>query len=238
MLVAATICPHPPALVPAVESGAAGELDELRDVCLDSVRRLVNDVDHVIAIGGGSEPGEWDASVGGHLRAFGVDVEFGGDDRLLPLSLTIGSFLLDEIGWSRTRRSFVAVTDAMSAMQCAEAGATLLHNARDSRLGLLVMGDGSAKRTRTSPGYLDERAIGYDDVVVNALEKADVDALLALTPDLARELWVAGRPAWQVLAGAARSASEDGTTVTAQVSYDGAPYGVGYVVADWAFSGR
>jgi hypothetical protein len=97
------------------------------------------------------------------------------------------------------------------------------------------MGDGSAKRSPTSPGYVDDRAGSYDHGVVSALEKADLDALLALTPELARDLWVAGRPAWQVLAGATRSAYPAGVRVATRVRYDDAPYGVGYWVVDWTF---
>ncbi len=53
------------------------------------------------------------------------------------------------------------------------------------------------------------------------------------TPELGRELWVAGRPAWQVLAGAGRAAYDAGRVVQATVRYDDAPYGVGYAVVDW-----
>jgi hypothetical protein len=42
-------------------------------------------------------------------------------------------------------------------------------------------------------------------------------------------LWAAGRAPWQVLAGAAGD-----SPVKAQVLYEGAPYGVGYVVATWS----
>jgi hypothetical protein len=42
------------------------------------------------------------------------------------------------------------------------------------------------------------------------------------------QLWVAGRPAWQVRAGAALGGRWD-----AQVTYAAQPYGVHYVVATW-----
>jgi hypothetical protein len=83
---------------------------------------------------------------------------------------------------------------------------------------------------------VDERAIDYDDRIVNALDKGDCDTLLDLTPELARELWVAGRPAWQVLAGAGRAAKDAGGSLHGEVRYDDAPYGVGYAVVDWTFS--
>ena len=235
MLVAATVCPHPPVLVPVVASGAAADLADLRRICHESVRRLADTrPDRIVVVGGGSTPGEWSGHAGGSLAAYGVDVSFGGEDMGLPLSLTVGCHLLDEAGWPAGRRGFVAVSDATEPRECAVIGSRLVAGA--DRVALLVMGDGSAKRTLTSPGYFDERAIGYDDRVVNALDKGDCDALLELTPELAQELWVAGRPAWQVLAGAGRAAYDAGGTVQATVRYADAPYGVGYTVVDWLVS--
>lgn len=231
MLVAAAVCPHPPTLVPAMAGGAAGELDSLRAVCLDAVRRLCTFDADIVVVGGGSTAGEWDGTAGGSLRTFGVDVAFGGGDPVLPLSLTVGAYLLDEVRWPHQRRRYVAVTDATSPDDCAAIGADLAHG--DRPLTALVMGDGSAKRTTTSPGYVDYRAIGYDRDVLAALEGVDVDALLGLQPRLAGELWVAGRPAWQLLAGAARAAHAGGASVQTQVRFDDAPFGVGYAVVDW-----
>jgi hypothetical protein len=94
--------------------------------------------------------------------------------------------------------------------------------------GLLVMGDGTACRSVAAPGYLDERAEPYDAAVAAALRDADPDALLALDPALDDALLVGGRAAWQVLAGAARGGTWHGA-----LTYDAAPYGVGYLVATW-----
>lgn len=231
MLVAATVCPHPPVLVPAVANGAAHDLEDLRVTCLDAVRWLASLGADVVVVGGAAESGEWDSSAGGSLRAFGVEVSYGGPEPVLPLSLTIGAFLLDQVGHARAPRRYVAVADGTSAKECAAFGAELVTGERP--VALLVMGDGSAKRTTTSPGYFDERAVPYDAAVVAALEKADTEALLTLTPGLADQLWVAGRPAWQVLAGAAQAAGDDGASVSAVVQYDEAPYGVGYAVVEW-----
>lgn len=91
------------------------------------------------------------------------------------------------------------------------------------------MGDASACRTLKAPGYLDERAAGFDAEAARALGTADVDALKALDVELAQELKVAGRAPWQVLAGAAEGAGLAGALL-----YDEAPYGVGYIVAAWS----
>jgi aromatic ring-opening dioxygenase LigB subunit len=96
------------------------------------------------------------------------------------------------------------------------------------RVGLLVLGDGSACRTVKAPGYLDERAEPFDAELARALGAADTEALAGLDAELCRQLLVEGRAPWQVLAGAARGAGLGGT-----LRYADAPYGVGYFVASW-----
>ena len=91
---------------------------------------------------------------------------------------------------------------------------------------MLVLGDGSARRSVSAPGHLDERAVPFDDEVVRAVRDGDLAALAALDPGLAHELMVTGRPAWQVLCGALGP----GRPVT-EVLYAGAPFGVAYLVA-------
>jgi hypothetical protein len=90
------------------------------------------------------------------------------------------------------------------------------------------MGDGSARRGVTAPGYADERAEPFDATVAEALAKGDSDALLALDPALATDLMVAGRAPWQVLAGAAAGRAWRG-----DLRHADAPYGVAYFVASW-----
>ena len=65
------------------------------------------------------------------------------------------------------------------------------------------MGDGPARRARAAPHAADPEADRYDDQVAGALAAADPAALAALDPREDRPLEVAGRAAWQVLAGAA-----------------------------------
>jgi aromatic ring-opening dioxygenase LigB subunit len=94
------------------------------------------------------------------------------------------------------------------------------------RTALLVMGDGSARRSLKAPGYLDPRAAGFDAEVERAVRAGELGALLRLDQALARDLMVTGRPAWQVLAGAMRDLAP-----AAEVLYRGAPFGVAYLVA-------
>ncbi len=59
-------------------------------------------------------------------------------------------------------------------------------------------------------------------------------ALLAIDPALADDLWVAGRPAWQVLAGALLASPGPWFSRIALAS---APLGVGYVVVQLESAG-
>lgn len=107
---------------------------------------------------------------------------------------------------------------------------------------VLVVADGSARRTEKAPGHLDPRSHEVDDVIVAALRGAadgDLDRLLDLDPGLCADLLVAGRAPLQVLAAAAGASVEAGEgpaygtfeVVTCEVSD---PFGVLYVVAHLA----
>ena len=94
--------------------------------------------------------------------------------------------------------------------------------------GLLVMGDGSARRDGRSPEPPDPRAAPYDATVAGALRSGDPAALRALDPALGSQLLAAGAPAWRA-AGQLRAGARYG----AQLLYARAPYGVAYLVASW-----
>jgi aromatic ring-opening dioxygenase LigB subunit len=93
-------------------------------------------------------------------------------------------------------------------------------------VALLVMGDGSARRSRRAPGHLDERSEAFDAEVERAVRDGDLGALLAIDAQLARDLMATGRAAWQVLAGAV-----DGKAPAATIRYRDDPFGVAYLVA-------
>ncbi|MFE0653136.1 class III extradiol dioxygenase subunit B-like domain-containing protein [Streptomyces sp. NPDC059534] len=147
--------------------------------------------------------------------------------RPLPASLAVGAWLLGRTGWADAPIEGLGVEEAATPDVCAALGRGLADSAR--RVALLVLGDGSACRTVKAPGYLDERAEGFDAEAARALGTADVAALLALDTELAYELKAAGRAPWQVLAGAAEGAGLDG-----RLLFEDAPYGVGYFVAAWS----
>ena len=200
-------------LVPEVNAGA-DDLAALRKSCDAAVETvLTHEPDRVVVIGSGSLTDDLDESAGGTFTDFGVDLHVGGHTDELPLSLTVGAWLLARAGWVGPRTYSTGTPDA------------------EGRVALLVMADGSAKRTTESPGYFDERAIAYDDHIAAALATGDADTLADLDLDLATELWAAGAPALKSLGEMAKDA-----TITAQLRENVAPFGVGYWVADWSFS--
>ncbi|NJP47541.1 class III extradiol dioxygenase subunit B-like domain-containing protein [Actinacidiphila epipremni] len=246
MLVAAAVCPCPPLLVPDVAAGAAPELDVLRAACADAVGLLAaSRPDVLVAVGPAEHSGRgvFPAGTPGSFRPFGVALDVrlgrapeegegaaegpaaaGGPVRALPPSLAVAAWLLR--GWNGGPVTGLGVGERLEPERCTAEGRTLAASA--SRVAMLVMGDGSASRTVKAPGYLDERAVGFDASVAAALAAADTEALARLDQELAGELGAAGRAPWQLLAGAAAGAG-----LTGELLYDAAPYGVGYFVATW-----
>lgn len=243
MLVAAAVCPCPPLLVPEVAAGAAPELDAARAACTDAIGVLAaSRPDRLVVVGPAGARGQGPHPQGarGSFRGLGVDVDVrlgtadpqegaAPEDGLpgLPVSLAVAGWLLQRARWSAAPLEGLGVAEALEAERCVRVGREIA--ARAERVALLVMGDASACRTLKAPGYLDERAAGFDADVARALALADVAALKALDVHLAGELKAAGRALWQVLAGAA-----DGAGLSGALLYDDAPYGVGYLVATWS----
>lgn len=220
MLAAAAVCPHPPLLVPEIAAGAAAELDDLRAACDAAVADLVAARLDTLVVIGGQRPGE---PVGRGFAAYGLDLSLPLDADL-PLSLLVGAWLLRRAGSTIPVRR-LPVPAGSAPRDCARLGAEA---AAGGRVGLLVMGDGSARRGVQPPRGPHPDAERFDAGVASALRAADPVALLALDPETCDELAVAGRAAWQVLAGAAGEARFAGA-----VRYAAAPAGVGYVVATW-----
>lgn len=227
------MCPQPPLLIPQLAQNAAGELDQLRAACTVAMARLLTaDPDVVVVVGSGPDDGRYGPADYGNFGRYGgpsLWVNLGnqtcpGADGL-PLSILIGAWLLQQAGTSIPRYGR-GVPATAPAEQCREIGVEL-REAPES-VGLLVMGDGSARRTEKAPGHFDPRAEAFDGAVAEALATADGEALARLDPVLSGELMVAGRAPWQVLAGAVADHRWRG-----ELLHHDAPYGVGYLVASW-----
>lgn len=264
MLVAAAVCPCPPLLVPEVASGAAAELEPLRLACAAAVAALAAArPDRLVVVGPvrGDERGWYGEGTTGSFAPFGVDVEVvlgrrrpAPEGRHLPASLAVGAWLLQRydggrrdapyeggggrrveevrreappykggggrrVGGSASPCLGFGVDEESTPAWCLAAGRDLAAGAE--RVALLVMGDGSASR--------EGLAAAFDADAAAALAAADTKALQGLDEHLAAELTATGRAPWQVLAGAATGAG-----LTGRLLRHEAPYGVGYIVAEWA----
>jgi hypothetical protein len=239
MLIAGAVCPHPPLLIPAA-LGAAGSdppagLRRVSEATARAVARLAAArPDLLVVAGGGAADREYGADAAGGLHAFGVEVTIGTGEPVLPLSLTVGRWLLERGGILDHAGSpvdgppvvFQEVDRYAAAGDCLKLGRILADRA--PRVALLAMGDSCARPAQEAPGVPDLEAQDYDEEVAEALAAADARWLARLDPALDSELVVAGRAAWQVLAGAARGCRMDGRLLCMS-----APYGVTYLVASW-----
>jgi hypothetical protein len=257
MIVAAAICPSPPLLASRL-TGQADVLPELRAASTAAVGRLLDAAPDVVAVVGPAEttgPGSPDGQP--DLASFAPALRRGrplaGNGKRagrtavappLPLALGIGTLLLDAVGYSGPR-ALHGIAEDEPAAACLAIGRRIAASA--PRVALLAVGDGTARRSESAPGYLDERAAPFDAAVERAVRDGDLPAIAALDPALAADLLAVGRPAWQALAGALsaghppaprRASGEQSAGFLAaagrpktEILYSDAPLGVAYLVA-------
>jgi hypothetical protein len=245
MLIAAAVCPNPPLLVPEATGGSGPgrpELDRLRAACHEAVAALAAERPDLIAVvGGAGRTAEYPPGAVASLDEFGIPFTLAAGAAYpagapgLPLSLTIAKWLLAGVTGSAGQDPPGAdpplvvwwgiARDATTA-ECLELGERIA--ALAPRVAVLAMGDGPGRRARGVPGAADPAADRYDEQVTAALAGPSARALAALDPAQDGDLFVAGRAAWQVLAGAAGQDDFD-----AALEYAAAPFEVTYYVARW-----
>ncbi|HEY1625517.1 MAG TPA: hypothetical protein VGG16_17135 [Streptosporangiaceae bacterium] len=233
MLTAAAICPHPPLLIPEATGGTGdAAVTALRDACEAAVATLTG-ADLLVVVGGGDRTVRFPDDAAGSLIAYGVPFAIGDGPPALPLSLTVGRWLLGSSGQGTV---WQAVTADAAPDDCLLLGAALAGLA--PRVAMLAIGDGPGRRARRAPGAVDADADRYDKQVIGALASGNAGALADLEPRHDEELFVAGRAAWQVLAGAALAdADPGGTAYAGSVRYAAAPFEVSYYVATLLLTG-
>lgn len=223
-LLGAALCPHPPLLVREL-TGRDDVAAELRSAALAAVSWLLEPAPEVVVVVGGADPPGRREPAQFDLRRFGTtQPRLPAGDRL-PLSLGIGRMLLADSGWTG-RTELVGLACDASGDELRRLADELLDPALST--AVLLLGDGSARRGEKAPGFLDERAFGFDDAVAAALTKGDAATLRGLDADLARDLMVGGRSALRLL-------GHLGAPDQAELSYRDDPFGVSYFVARWSF---
>jgi hypothetical protein len=209
---AVAFCPHPPLLRPGIATGIEIETQSLRSACNAAIQRLIDaSPDQLLVLGADGPLVDWQGFAPGLIA---------GDGQPKPLALLVGAWLLS----GRTLGSapiYVAIgPDGEPVTPWPDLPAVT---------GVLVMGDGSARRSLKGPGYLDVRAEPFDAAVANALADGATQSLADLDLELASQLLAAGAPAWK----AAANLLGFDSSWNADLLYADAPYGVMYTVALW-----
>ncbi|SDJ18609.1 hypothetical protein SAMN05444157_2161 [Frankineae bacterium MT45] len=232
MITGIAFCPHPPAMVPIVGGAAAVDLADLRSAALDALHSVLPETgDQIVLIGAGEVSQAHSPLSWGSFGGFGVDLRVAlgspgcGGRGDLPLSLTVGAWLLGQVLGPRSGALGFSVAPGFAA---SPAALELLRLAQSQDVRLVVLGDGSARRATTSPGYLDPRATAFDAFVEAALREGDGGALSDLDEQLGDALLAAGVPAWR-----AAGALLEGAEYDAQLLYSDDPFGVQYFAAAW-----
>jgi hypothetical protein len=227
VILTAVVLPHPPLLLREL-TGAEDVAAGLRNECVDALRSVLSTrPDAVVVVGGAEVTGEWDPRTPVDVASFGTTAARVAG---LPLSLGVGARLLAEAGWAGETR-LRAVGWEASADELAELADDIA--AAPGRLLLVVLGDGSARRSEKAPGHLDERAFAFDDTLARALAEGDAAALEDLDAALASELMVAGRAALAVLG----RVCADRPRPEARLVHREDSFGVTYLVARWHLGG-
>ena len=257
MLIAAVVVPGPPALVPELMGSAAHELDALRQATDSALSRAVSDllamssdspsfgpVMAQLVIVGPGEPGEFEAAGPVSFDSFGRGVSIpalvahdqsdqgdqrAADNRLLPTPLMVARYLAsrdvaahaDHAGlWASARWITTSGADATALGE--ELGG------EGTRIALILVADGALCHGPKAPRAEDPRAETYDDEVCAVLASGQLSRLTQIDAGLGDELGASGPQVWPVLLTAA--AASDGI---GEVLWYGAPYGVGWAVAEW-----
>lgn len=221
--VAALVVPAAPALLPGI-GGASDPLGDLRE----RARRLVHETvlatkgeARLVVVGAGESTRTWPADAPSGAARFTTGVVPQG---ALPTPLEIGRQLLPAGPPGEPVLQSIAA-DASPA-QCLDLGQQL--GAGEPTV-LVCVADGPATLTEKAPGHLQPDAAPFAAGLARALAEADPVALADLDPAACDRLWMRGRPALQVLAGA-------GVGLRGEVLTEEAPFGVQYLLARWSGS--
>lgn len=233
MLISAAVCPYPPLMVTGIGRPSDVRFDDVRAACWSALDDLRSASPDVLVVVGPGESTLDEAPRAGGFAPYGVDLtvalpgaEPAGDAAATaPLSVAVGAWLLQRDGWDGAVSAATVAADAADG-ECVELGRRLA--SRADRVALLVMADGSPLRADTTPQDVRARAKVYDAALATAVRDGDPQRLLDLDAALAAEVGSPGRKALRVLAGAA-----DDELFDAEVLYEDAPYGVGYLVGVW-----
>lgn len=245
MLGVAALIPSPPALLPELCAGSDGGADThpatrfrpVREAALAAGRMLADAARWTIIAVGRQEQRLTGGA--GTFRGFGVDVVVSLSpaacaqpaDPQWPVGVLLGAWVREQVAPEVTATAMVVAADA-HPQHCLQVGSTLRRDLESSpqQHAVLVVADGATTLSTTAPGYLDHRAPQAQHDLAAAVGAGDREALAVLDPTLCRELGIAGRAGYQVLAGL--FATDERDPVVRNLCRS-APFGVGYQVSVW-----
>ncbi len=250
------MCPGAPLLVPGLAPGLASTVPELTDSCRSAIVALTG-VDRIVLLTSG--PRMRDLGVRAHQPAVvhppgtrittagltgsrwpaHFDAELSGGPSELPSSterpppgvgVIVGAALLAASGLDIPTVAIELSDDQACSDHVLKAVAL-----PDVPVGVLVVGEGSAARGDESPNGGSAGAAALDHRLSAALASGDPHALAAVVAAVrsaADQLMFTAGPSFLALAALTADQPPD----AAQLLYDAAPFGVGYLVATWSFA--
>jgi len=251
VLITAVVVPGPPAFVAELMGSAAHELDALRDAADHVVSRAVCDLvaatgvsplsssgtgsgsAQLVVVGPG-QPGEFNAAGPVSFAGFGRDVvvpalvEGHGPNPELPTPLMVVRYLASRDIATRPEHADLWASARWITTSRAHGTALGDQLRSDGRpTALILVADGAPCHGPKAPWAQDGRAEAYDDGVNAALAGGQPGELAQIDADLGHELGATGPQVWPVLVAAADR------DFIGDVTWSGAPYGVGWAVAAW-----
>ena len=223
---AAVLVPAAPALLPGI-GGAVDPLADLREraraVVADAAASVADARLVVVAVGDTTREWGLDAPSGAARFTTGQVLE-----GALPTGLEIGR-MFAPLGWGEPIGLHSIAADA-APDECAALGREI---AEMGPVLLVLVADGPATLSEKAPGHLQPDAATFASSLSRAVASVDLTALADLDPQTCDRLWMRGRPALQVLAGAAAGVTPK-SELRGHLIADEAPFGVQYLIARWS----
>lgn len=187
-ITAAAVVPASPALLSGM-TGTARPAQHLREAALDAIANVLRtEPVAIVVIAQGPITDEFDAQCALGLSRLGgmPPADELGKGRALPIPLAIGASLLRDSGWGGTV-TFRTIAEDCSLESIREVGRGLADDSR--RIGLILLGNGSACSTAGAPGSLHPDAASFNADVDRVIDACDSAALARLTrPACAEQL--------------------------------------------------
>ena len=200
-LVGAALVPAAPVLVTEL-SGRRRPASAPREAARSVIEQLISCApDVIVMVAEGDHTEMFDNSAAMHLHRLGGmhRDDYAPGARILPIPLAIGAALLRDAGWLG-RTQYQLLDPSTAAGEAAKAGRELADV--EPRVGLFLLGNGSACSTPKAPGSFHPQAEAFNAEFDRAITEGDMSSILAWTAEQFAEQLSDARVPLQVMAGA------------------------------------